>query len=52
MRAICEQVVKICEYGLRLLAQKKGVHQVEITAEGIDNPEKFINELVEQSFLV
>lgn len=52
VRAICEQVVHSCDYGLRLLAQKKGIHQVEITAEAIDNPEKFINELVEKSFLV
>lgn len=52
VRAICEQVVNSCEYGFRLLAQKKEVHQVEITAEAIDNPEKFINELVEKSFLV
>jgi endopeptidase Clp ATP-binding regulatory subunit ClpX len=52
VRAICEQVVKSCDYGLRLLAQKKDIHKIEITAEAIDNPEKFINELVEKSFLV
>lgn len=52
VRAICEQVVRSCDYGLRLLSQKKDIHHVEITAEAIDNPEKFINELVEKSFLV
>ncbi len=51
VRAICEKVVKACDYGLRLLSQKKDVHEVAITAEGVDNPEKFINDLVEKNFL-
>jgi endopeptidase Clp ATP-binding regulatory subunit ClpX len=52
VRAICEKVIKSCDYGLRLLSQKKDIHEVVITAEGVDNPEKFINDLVEKSFLV
>jgi len=52
VRAICERVIKTCDYGLRLLSQKKDIHEVVVTAEGVDNPEKFINELVEKSFLV
>jgi hypothetical protein len=34
------------------LSQKKDIHEVVITAEGVDNPEKFINNLVEKNFLV
>jgi len=52
VRAICERVMKTCEYGLRLLSQKKDVQEVVVTGEGVDNPEKFINELVEKSFLL
>ncbi|MBU0480888.1 MAG: AAA family ATPase [Proteobacteria bacterium] len=50
VKAICDGVVKTCEYGLRLLSQKKDVHEVVIPAEGIDDPEKFINALVENKF--
>jgi len=52
VRAICEKIIKTCDYGLRLLSQKKDIHEVVVTAEGVDNPEKFINELVEKNFLV
>ncbi len=52
VRAICEKVIKTCDYGLRLLSQKKDIHEVVVTAEGVDDPGKFINELVEKSFLV
>ncbi len=50
--AICERVFKTCEPGFRLLSEKKDVHEVVITAEAIDDPEKFINELVEKKFMV
>ena len=52
VRAICEKIIKTCDYGLRLLSQKKDIHEVVVTAEGVDDPEKFINQLVEKSFLV
>ncbi|MCK4839911.1 MAG: AAA family ATPase, partial [Desulfobulbaceae bacterium] len=49
---ICERVFKVCEPGLRLMSQKKGVHEVIITVEAIADPEKFINKLVKTSFVV
>ena len=49
---ICERVFKVCEPGLRLMSQKKGVHEVIITGEAIVDPEKFINKLVQRSFIV
>ncbi|MBU0485496.1 MAG: AAA family ATPase [Proteobacteria bacterium] len=47
---LCHDILGKCEYGFKLLAQKKNIHQVEITAQGVDEPEKFINELVEKKF--
>ncbi len=49
---ICEKVFKVCEPGLRLLSQKKGINEVIITGDAIANPEKFINKLVQMSFIV
>ncbi|MBU0674921.1 MAG: AAA family ATPase [Proteobacteria bacterium] len=50
IRSICKRVIEICEYGFRLLSQKVDLHQVTITGSGIDEPEKFINDLVEKEF--
>lgn len=49
---ICERTFKVCEPGLRLLSQKKGIHGVTLTGEAIVDPEKFINKLVKESFIV
>jgi endopeptidase Clp ATP-binding regulatory subunit ClpX len=50
--SICERVFRVCEPGLRLMSRKKGVHQVILTSEAIIDPEKFINRLVQTSFIV
>lgn len=47
---LCESLAGTFEYGLRLLSQKKGVDHVIIDAEGIDNPDIFINKLVGETF--
>jgi len=52
MRAVCEQILQIMEYGLRLMSQKKGIDAVVIPAAGVDSPERFINKLVEETFKV
>ncbi len=48
----CDFILQTMEYGLRLMSQKKGVHEVVIQAEGVDAPEKFINTLVGETFKV
>jgi len=48
--ALCEKLSSEFEYGLRLLAEKKGIDEVVISAEGIDAPARFINSLVSQKF--
>lgn len=48
--AVCEHMLQAMEHGLKLLEHKKHPHKIIITAAGVDNPEKFINDLVEQSF--
>jgi hypothetical protein len=52
VRQICAGIFKICEPGLRLMSQKKGIHEVILTREAVVDPEKFINKLVETSFIV
>ncbi|MFZ5775586.1 MAG: AAA family ATPase [Thermodesulfobacteriota bacterium] len=47
---LCGTILQAMEYGLRLMAQKKGVAQVVIPQEGIDAPEKYINRLVAETF--
>mgnify|MGYP005843218353 CR=1 FL=1 len=47
---LCDEIFKVCEYGFRLISQKKGIHEVKITREGVVDPEKFINDLVEKKF--
>ncbi|MFC1513309.1 AAA family ATPase, partial [Thermodesulfobacteriota bacterium] len=46
----CEELGVAFEYGLRLLSEKKGIDEVVITAEGIDDPTKFVNDLVSRKF--
>ncbi|MDF1577011.1 MAG: AAA family ATPase [Desulfurivibrionaceae bacterium] len=50
--AACERVFRICEPGLRLINRKKDIRQVVLTGEAIGDPEKFINKLVQNSFIV
>ncbi len=47
----CEAVLSSFEYGLRLLGQKTDISKVVIPVEGIDAPEKFINDVVSENFL-
>jgi hypothetical protein len=49
---ICQELVGALEYGLRLMTHKKHINQVMVSAEGIENPEQFINDLVEKTFKV
>ena len=47
----CEAVLSSFEYGLRLLGQKTDISKVVVPVEGIDAPEKFINDVVSENFL-
>ncbi len=47
----CEAVLSSFEYGLRLLSQKTDIGKVVVPVEGVDNPEKFINDIVSENFL-
>ena len=49
---ICDATLQAMEYGLRLLSQKKESSGVVINAQGIDAPDKFINDLVSKAFKV
>jgi len=48
--AFCEELSAAFEYGLRLLSEKKGIAEVVVTAEGVDAPSTFINNLVSSKF--
>ena len=48
--AICEHLITTYEYGLSLMIQKKGAHEVIIPPEGIDSPKEYIDELVSRTF--
>ncbi|MDH3393885.1 MAG: AAA family ATPase [Desulfobulbaceae bacterium] len=48
--AFCEEISAAFEYGFRLLSEKKGLDAVVITAEGIDTPTQFVNNLVSSKF--
>ncbi|MBU0730852.1 MAG: AAA family ATPase [Proteobacteria bacterium] len=52
IKFLCEKMTKAFEYGLQLLSHKKHMEKVIITAQGIETPEKFINELVGESFKI
>lgn len=48
--ALCRRLFTAFEYGLRLLQQKKNLDSLIIPAEGIADPDRFINSLVTASF--
>jgi len=50
IKSICNNLLNVFEYGLGLLKQKKGVDQLIIPVDGLESPEKFINDLVAESF--
>lgn len=50
IKKFCEELDLAFEYGLRLLSEKKGIDEVVITAEGVDAPNQFINDLVSKNF--
>ena len=52
INSACARILQVMEYGLRLMGQKKGVSRVVIPGEGVAEPEKFINALVEKTFRV
>ena len=48
--SFCDEIISVFEYGLRLIGQKCDNCDLEITAEGVDDPEKFINDRVNAVF--
>lgn len=49
---VCQRLLHFLEYGLRLIRQKEKIMELVIPVEGVDDPEKFINELVEKTYRV
>ncbi|MFU8818711.1 MAG: AAA family ATPase [Desulfurivibrio sp.] len=47
---VCDQVLGAMEYGLRLLGQRREAPPLVVSAAGIDAPDKFINQVVSQTF--
>ena len=50
IQSLCENLATTYEYGLGLLEQKKGIDHVVIPGAGIDNPEQYISDLVQDFF--
>lgn len=48
--SFCDEILSVFEYGLRLIGQKCENCELEVTAEGVDDPEKFINDRVNAVF--
>jgi len=49
-KALCEQIFRNYEHGLRLIEEKTGKKRFLIDKEAILNSEKFLNDLIEKSF--
>jgi len=49
---VCQRLLRFLEYGLRLIRQKHEMVELVIPVEGVVDPEKFVNELVENTFRV
>jgi len=47
---ICETVFASLDYGLRLLGQKRDDNQVVIPAYGVDEPDSFIADTLDESY--
>ncbi len=47
----CETALSSLEYGLRLLSQKTDIDKVLVTAQGVDDPKKFINDIISEYFV-
>ncbi|MEN8141574.1 MAG: AAA family ATPase [Thermodesulfobacteriota bacterium] len=50
VNGICQTVFAALDTGLRLLAQKDGGGEVVIPLEGVREPEKFINSILDESY--
>ncbi len=50
--SVCIEILTALEYGLRLMTHKKHVENVQIPSCGVEDPEQFINDLVEETFKV
>nr|MBF0221705.1 AAA family ATPase [Desulfobulbaceae bacterium] len=48
--SLCESILSSIEYGAKLLVQKKHAQTIVVSEDGVRDPQKFINELVETSF--
>jgi endopeptidase Clp ATP-binding regulatory subunit ClpX len=50
IKSLCETLGTTFEYGLGLLEQKKGIANVVIPGDGIDRPDQYISDLVQDFF--
>ncbi len=50
IKSSCLNLLKTFEYGFGLLKQKKDIKNIVIPVNGLQSPEKYINELVSDSF--
>lgn len=46
----CEEIFKSFEYGLKLIKQNGNVKSMVIPAQGVDDPDRYINEMVSKAF--
>ncbi|PLX49016.1 MAG: AAA family ATPase [Desulfobulbaceae bacterium] len=50
VNAVCETIFVSLDYGLRLIAQKKIDGELLIPVAGVDDPDGFINDLLDENF--
>jgi hypothetical protein len=46
----CQEIFTALDYGLRLIAQKRIDGEIIIPAEGVETPDTFINEVLDENF--
>lgn len=47
---ICQRLYRDFAYGMKLVKSKTGQDQIEVTAEGVKDPDKFLSQLVLKSY--
>ncbi len=50
IESLCASLLAKIEYGLQLLREKKDLHELSVPAAAIDDPERFINDLVKSCY--
>ncbi len=48
--AICERFAQNYEHGLKLIRDKTGMKEFVITREAVDEPEDFLNRLIQETY--